>query len=214
MAKKPMKKASARRPGIKAKTASKVTKKSKVATTKKKASKKKPAAKPIDQDAMMAAWQTAMTPSDGHNRLEPMVGSWRALTTMVMMPGAPPETNEGISEHRWVLGGRYLEQHYTGQSMGMPFEGIGLTAYDNVQRKYVGTWIDSFGTGVMNWAGIGRPTDEAIDSVATAVDPWGKPMRFECKLRIQDRDHHSYEMWTKAPNGKKFRMMFVDYTRA
>lgn len=211
MAKKQVKKASARRGGN-AKAASKVAKKAKVAT-KKKATKKKPA-KPIDQDAMMAAWQTAMTPSDGHRRLEPMVGSWKAVTTMVMMPGAPPETSEGTSENRWVLGGRYLEQRYRGSSMGMPFEGFGVTAYDNVQRKYLGTWIDSFGTGVMNSVGVGRPTDEAMDSVATSVDPWGKPVRFECKVRIEDRNRHSFEMWTKAPNGKRFRMMFIEYARA
>jgi len=182
--------------------------------TKKPAAKKQAAPKPMDHDAMMAAWQKAMTPSEGHRRLEPMVGSWNAKTTFVMAPGAPPSVSDGVSENRWVLGGRFLEQVYRGLSMGMPFEGIGYTGYDNVQRKYVGTWMDSFGTGLMNSVGTGRPRDNAMDSLATAIDPSGATVHFECKIRVQDRDHHTYEMWTKGPTGKRYRMMLIGYSRA
>ena len=31
--------------------------------------------------------------------------------------------------------------------MGMPFEGIGRTGYDNVTGKYWSTWIDNMSTG-------------------------------------------------------------------
>jgi hypothetical protein len=73
--------------------------------------------------------------------------------------------------------------------------------------------MDTFGTGLMNSIGTGKPTDSVIDSEAEVIDPSGKPMRFWCKVRIQDRDHHSYEMWTKAPNGRRFRTMLIEYTR-
>lgn len=179
-----------------------------------KSTKKKAAPKPIDQEAMMAAWQKAMSPSEGHRRLEPLVGVWRTRTTFVMDPGAAPSVSEGSSEHRWVLGGRYLEQVYKGASMGMPFEGIGYTGYDNTQGKYVGTWMDSFGTGLMNSVGTGRPKDGALDFHAESRDPSGKVVGFECNLRIQDHDHNTYEMWTKAPNGRLYRVMLVEYTRS
>jgi hypothetical protein len=175
--------------------------------------KRTTAPKTMDQDAMMAAWQKAMTPSDGHRRLEPMVGSWDAKTTFTMAPGAAPSVSEGVSEHRMVLGGRYLEQRYSGSSMGMPFEGIGYTGYDNVQKKFVGTWMDSFGTGLMNSAGVGRPTANAMSFLAECLDPSGKRVKFECKVKIQDRDHHTYEMWTKAPGGRRYRTMLVEYSR-
>jgi hypothetical protein len=74
--------------------------------------------------------------------------------------------------------------------------------------------MDSFGTGLMNSIGTGRPTDKAMDFLAEACDPSGGTMQFECKVRIQDLDHHSYEMWTKGPNGKRYRMMLIEYTRA
>jgi hypothetical protein len=180
----------------------------------KSAAKRRPAAAaPMDQEAMMAAWQRFMTPSEGHRRLEPMVGTWQAKVTFVMAPKAPPAVSEGTSEHRWVLGGRYLEQRFTGSMMEMPFEGLGYTAYDNAVKKYVGTWMDNMGTGIMVSTGTGRPRDTQMDFEADAVEPTGKPVKFLCKMRVQDPDHHSYEMWATGPDGKRYRSLFIEYTR-
>ena len=173
----------------------------------------KRAPKAMTEAEMMAQWQVAMTPSAGHARLMPMVGTWRAKTTFTMAPGVPEQVHGGTSVHRMVLGGRYLEQIYKGMSMGMPFEGIGFTGYDNVQKRYVGTWMDTFGTGLMNSVGVGRPTDETLEFVCEAIEPSGKKKVFESIVRIRNHEHHSYEMWTKGPNGKKFRAMLVEYER-
>jgi hypothetical protein len=97
--------------------------------------------------------------------------------------------------------------------MGMPFEGLGYTGYDNVRRKYVGTWMDSFGTGLMNSIGVGKPKDDEMDFESEAFEPTGQVRKFWSKIRIADPDHHSWEMWTKAPNGRRFCMMKVDYSR-
>jgi hypothetical protein len=189
-------------------------KKKKAAAKPKAKAPAKRAPKAMSEEAMKAQWEAAMKPSAGHARLMPMVGTWRATTTYTMTPGAPPQVHGGTSIHRLVLGGRYLEQIYKGMSMGMPFEGIGYTGYDNVQKRYFGTWMDTFGTGVMNSVGVGVPTDERIDFVAEAVEPSGKKMAFEAIVRIRDHGHHSYELWTKGPTGKKHRMMIVEYERA
>lgn len=188
------------KPKVKAKTKAKAT--------------TKPTPKAMSEAAMMAQWQAAMSPSAGHARLMPMVGTWRTTTTFTMAPGAPPQVHGGTSVHRLVLGGRYLEQIYKGMAMGMPFEGIGYTGYDNVQKRYVGTWMDTFGTGLMTSLGVGNPTDERIDCVAEAIEPSGQKRVFETIVRIQNHGRHSYEMWTKGPTGKKHRTMIVEYERA
>ncbi len=177
------------------------------------AAKKTPAKAP-SREEMMAQWQAAAAPSAGHARLMPMVGTWRAKTTFTMNPGDAPQTHDGSSVNRLVLGGRYLEQHYKGTSMGMPFEGIGYTGYDNVQKRYVGTWMDTFGTGLMTSAGVGTPTDQTIEFVCEAVEPSGQKKVFDATVRILDREHHTYEMWTKGPDGKKYRVMIIEYERA
>jgi hypothetical protein len=177
--------------------------------TKAKAAKKGPS-----QDEMMAMWAKAATPAENHKRLEPIVGTFRVRTTWVMAPSDEPSVSDATSEHRWVLGGRYVEQRYNGFSMGMPFEGIGYTGYDNVQKRYIGTWMDSFGTGLMNSAGIGKASAKEIRFASACLDPAGKKMEFESIVKIKDKNRHSYEMWTKAPNGKRYRTMLAEYTRA
>lgn len=187
--------------------------KARVKAKKAKTSRKRPARKAMSEAAMMAQWQEAMTPAAGHARLEPMVGTWRVKTTFKMAHDAPEQVHDGTAVHRLVLGGRFLEQVYSGTAMGMPFEGIGFTGYDNVKKRYVGTWMDTFGTGLMNSVGVGRPTDTKITSLAEAFEPSGKKIVFETTVRISDRDHHSYEMWTKGPNGRKYRVMLGEYER-
>jgi len=204
-----VKKKKAARPKPKAKAKAKPTAKAK---PKARAAASR-ALKAPSQEEMMAQWQAAMTPAASHARLTPMVGTWKAKTAFTMAPGAPPEVHDGTSVHRFVLGGRYLEQVYKGTSMGMPFEGIGFTGYDNVKQRYVGTWMDTMGTGLMQSAGVGRPTDERIDAVAEAIDPSGKKLVFDTIIRIQNHEHHSFEMWTKDPNGKKYRVMLIEYER-
>jgi hypothetical protein len=130
-----------------------------------------------------------------------------------MAPGAPESVSAGTSVNRLVLGGRFLEQIYKGTSMGMPFEGIGFTGYDNVRQKYVGMWMDTFGTGIMTSTGTGRPTDERMDFVCEAIEPSGQKKVFDAIVRIRDHEHHAYEMWTTGPGGKSYRVMLIEYER-
>ena len=177
----------------------------------------KTATSPADCDPndpeMMKAWQAAMTPSSGHRRLEPLVGTFSTRTSMWMAPGAPEASSEGVSEHRWAVGGRYLEQSYRGTFMNMPFEGLGFTGFDNVQGKYVGVWMDSFGTGLMNSTSIGKPSDKQIDFESTCIAPGNKTMKFRCLIKFQGNDRHTYEMYMKLPNGKEHLQMRVEYKR-
>jgi hypothetical protein len=105
-----------------------------------------------------------------------------------------------------------VQQVYRGTAMGMPFEGIGYTGYDNVQRKYVGSWMDVMSTGMMTSVGAGQPSRMSFKSrMHDAVSK--KEIVVDTILRVQDRDHHSFEMWAPAPGGKRFRTMLVEYTR-
>ena len=116
----------------------------------------KSAAKPaaaMSQDEMMKAWMAFATPGAPHKALEMTAGSWDVKTKMWMAPGAPPQETAGTSENKMILGGRYLEQRYEGAMMGQPFSGIGVTGFDNYKKKFVSTWIDSMGTGIMSMAG-------------------------------------------------------------
>src|SRR6266571_7830991 len=113
----------------------------------------KKAAGPPDEKAMMEAMQKAGTPGEAHKKLEAIVGTFDTKVKMWMDPTKPAEESTGTSENSWVLGNRYVEMKYQGTFMGQPFSGIGYQGYDNVQKKYVGTWMDSASTGMMTSSG-------------------------------------------------------------
>lgn len=178
---------------------------------------KKPAAAkkaPPDEKAMMEAWKKAASPGEFHKKLDDMVGTFDADVRMWMDPTKPPEDSKGTSVNKWVLGDRYVQTSYEGSMMGEPFNGIGYTGYDNVQKKYVGTWMDTGGTGIMSSTCNLDASGKSMTCKASFWDATtGKPSSMETKTSWTDRDHHSMEMWGTAPGGKKFKMMEMTYTR-
>jgi hypothetical protein len=99
---------------------------------------------------------------------------------------------------------------------GMPFNGVGVTGFDNVIGKYVWTWIDNMGTGIMTGVGTADASGKVLTMIGTMNDPMtGKPSKSRMVTTIIDDDHHTFEMFGTPPGGKKeVKMMTIDYVRA
>lgn len=167
-----------------------------------------------DEKAAMEAWQKAMTPGEGQKKLEPLVGTFDAKVRMWMDPSKPPDDSTGTSVNSWVLGDRFVQTKYEGVFLGEAFNGIGYTGYDNVTKKYQGTWMDTGSTSVMTSVGTIDSAGKVLTMKATTSDPaTGKVTTADQKITIVDNDHHSIEMWGKTPDGKNFKMMEIQYTR-
>ncbi len=173
----------------------------------------KPAAA-MSQDEMMKAWTAFGTPGAPHKALEGLVGSWDVKSKFWMAPGAPPTESTGTSENKMILGGRYLEQRYEGTMMGGPFSGIGVTAFDNYKKKFVSTWVDSMGTGIMMMTGTFDKAGKVITSWGMMDDPAEKrTMKAKTAVTLVDADHHTYESWHAGPDGKMTKDLEISYTR-
>ena len=176
-------------------------------------SKSKPAEMTAEQKAMMEAWMKAMTPGDAHKMLEGMVGDFDAKVMMWEAPDSQPSVETGVSESRWVMGGRFVESKFNGSMMGMPFQGLGYTGYDNVKKEYWSTWMDNTSTGIMMSTGSTADGGKTWTWSGSMTDPMGKTVMLDQKIVVKDKDHHTWEMWAPAPDGKKFKMMQIDYSR-
>jgi hypothetical protein len=168
-----------------------------------------------EQMKMMEAMQKAGTPGSAHEMLSPMVGTWDTQMKFWLAPGAPPVTSAGVSENRWILGGRYLEQRFKGDAMGQPFEGVGYTGYDNIKKQYFGTWMDSMSTGVMMTSGQAADGGKNWTFKGTMDDPMtGKAFPVEERIVVVDNDKHVFEMWSPPmTGGKPYKSMEITYTR-
>jgi hypothetical protein len=169
---------------------------------------------PADQKAMMEAMMKAMTPGEPHKLLNNMVGTFDAKVSSWMQPGAPPMVSTGTSVNTWILGGRFVEQKFSGSFMGQPFNGLGYTGYDNVKKEDWGSWMDSMSTGVMVSTGSTSDNGKTWKFTASMPDPMtGKDAPMEERVTVTDKDHHMFEMWSPGPDGKMYKMMEISYTR-
>lgn len=166
----------------------------------------------MDEKAMMEAWMKASTPGEAHKTLQGFVGTWDTKVKSWMAPGTEPMESSGVSENRWALGGRYVEQKFEGTFMGMPYSGIGYTGYDNMKKVYTSTWMDNMSTAVM--LATGSADKNVFTFNSTMDDPMtGKATEVKETITVVDKDHINMEMWTPGPDGKMFKTMELVYTR-
>lgn len=166
-----------------------------------------------DQEAMEKAWMEYMTPGEMHQALAGDDGEWTAEMTYWMAPDAPPTTSTGTMINQMILGGRYQESRYSADMEGMPFEGIGITGYDNAKKVFVSTWVDNMGTGIMYLEGPWNEADKSITLTGSTTDPAsGKEINIREVLRRIDENTQVMEMYDDR-TGKEFKTMEIKLTR-
>ena len=172
-------------------------------------------AKMPSQDEMMAAWMKLAAPGEHHAQLKALAGSWKTVVKSWEGPGEP-KVSEGTCESTLMMDGRYLKEEYTGDFGGMPFQGIGITGYDNIKKKYVSSWVDNFGTGIMESEGTIDPAKKVITYHSKMPDPMnpmsGKMVPVKMTTRIVDDGSHIFTMYGNR-EGKEVRQMEITYTR-
>jgi hypothetical protein len=175
-----------------------------------------------DMAKMMENWKKAATPGSSHAKLEPLVGKWTFVTKARMAPDQPWEETPGKAEFKWGLGKRFIYQEVKANPgphdamMGAPFEGFGITGYDNTTQKYYNVWADNMGTGIMTSTG----TADSSGKTFTYSSPEGYicPMTGAKKtpksvLKIAGDDKLVFEMYDKGPDGKEYMSLEVTYAR-
>jgi len=178
------------------------------------ADEKKPASPPTGQPAAPdAAAMAAVMPGEHHAHIQKLAGEFDYIITF-NMPGMPPQEYKGHRSAKMIMGGRYLDESYNGTFMGMPFEGHGTMAYDNVQKKYLSTWIDNMGTGIMFGSGTCTNGTEWNMNADVADPQTGKMTPTRSVTKLVDADHMTMDMYAPGPDGKEMKMMSIAATRS
>lgn len=173
-----------------------------------------PAALTPEQQAQMAAFMKAMTPGAPHQHLTKMAGTWEGTVTLWEDPTQPPTVSQARAERTVGLGGRVLIDHWNGVMMGMPFEGMGMTGFDNVSGKWWGTWSDNFGTGVMTGEGTCAADMKSCTFSMSSYDPMtGKPAKNRQVTSWPSTDEERMQMFMAGPDGKEWKAMEIAIRR-
>lgn len=164
-------------------------------------------------NAEMQAWMKAATPNENHKRLEYMLGKWDCSVT-IWEPGMDaPMESQGKGKNRWILGERYISMHFKGSFFGMPFEGRGLTGYDNINKRYFSSWSDTMSTGITVDYG---QYDEATDTFVYRGEfksPLGKLEKTKTVIKVVSKDQHIMTMYMVPDEGAQIKHMEITYNR-
>lgn len=164
-----------------------------------------------EQQAEMEAWTKAAATGSEHARLAKMVGSYKVTFKMFGAPEAEPEMGEGTAERRMILGGRVLEETVGSTMMGMPFEGVGHTGYDNLKKTYWTTWMDNMSTGLTLMHGTVGDDGSASFEGETPDPMTGGTSRMRIESHM-DGDKEVNEFYHPGPDGTDVKMMEIVYT--
>jgi spermidine/putrescine-binding protein len=164
-----------------------------------------------DQAEMMKKWQDYMTPGPVHKAFEKNCGTWKADITQYM--GGQEMKAEGKAVFEMILGGRYMKSSFNSTIMGMPMEGFGLDAFDNITKEYISVWLDNMGTGVMQMKGKFDPETKAVTYWGSMIDPMtGKEAKVKTVLIQSEDNKMTFDMFT-VDGGQETKNMTIVYTR-
>ncbi len=177
--------------------------------------------KTTDDAEMMAKMMELSKPGENHKRLQDLVGTWSYAVKWWMSPEAPPIESTGTTVSRSIMDGRYVLSEHSGnmqmpgengKMMDAPFKGMAVEGYDNVKKKYVSSWIDNMGTGIMISEGTYDPATKTLTYHAEYEVIPGMKTKARQVVKQIDRDHHTMEYFENR-GGKEMKVMEITYTR-
>ncbi len=178
------------------------------------------AQKPDDAE-MMAKMMELSKLNDNHKLLAATAGNWSYVVKMWMDPKGNPTESTGTAVRKSLMDGRFVSGDYSGKfkmpgadgkMKEMNFKGMSFDGYDNVKQKFVSTWVDIMGTGIMFTEG----TYDASAKTFTYTGEFEPMPGMKCKIREviknTDANHMSMEYFEDRGQGES-KSMEINYTR-
>jgi hypothetical protein len=164
--------------------------------------------KPGEGDPSKDEWIKFGQPGEEHARLKPLVGEWAVHGKMTGPDGKVTES-DSTSSISMFLGDRFLLQEVNGKFEGMDFQGRGLIGYDKGRKKWVGAWVDNFGTGIMTSEGVENEKGKCWTFEGSFQGPQG-PIAMKDVLKVLGPNELS---WVSHMGGSPEPMMTLTYKR-
>jgi hypothetical protein len=159
------------------------------------------------------AAQEMPQPTAEHKKLAINAGTWDAVMSMTGPDGKAIE-GKATSVIRLACGGLWLIDDFsTPNFMGGPFEGHGVTGYDPVKGKYIGTWVDSMLTTFMTIEGTYDRTGKVLTMTGMGPGPDGNALKHTMVTTWHGTDKYVFEMFVTGADGKNVPTLTITYTR-
>jgi len=144
-----------------------------------------------------------------HAWLQQFVGEWDVTSEAVMEPGQPPIKCTGTMSSR-MLGGFWVVSEMTNEMMGTKMTAIQTIGYDPLEKKYLGTFIDSMQGHMWKYLGTVDPTGKILTLEAEGPNfmQAEKMSKYQDVYEFKSKDHILMSSLMQGDDGK-----WVTFTR-
>ena len=163
-----------------------------------------------------AAQQAPPMPKPGpeHALFKIDVGAWDAVVEASQGPGAPPATSKGVEVNTIGCGGLCLISDFKGELMpGTPFHGHGVTTWDVVKKKYIGSWTDSMSQGLMIGESTWDPASKKATGTMEGPDMTGQVVKMRSVVEYLSDTSRVMTAFSQGPDGKEMQVLKITYTK-
>lgn len=162
----------------------------------------------------MKAWQDFMTPGSMHQWLAKQVGTWEAEVSQWMDPAAAPTKVKATDIVKMSMNGLYQVADFSSTMMGMPMMGQSTLGFDNAKKKFVMTWIDNLGSGIVYMTGTYDEATKTLELKGKQTDPMtGKDSDMRQVNKYIDADNYTMSMYGAGMDGKEMKFMEGTFKR-
>jgi hypothetical protein len=177
-----------------------------------------------DMNKMMAQMMELSKLNENHKLLASLDGTWNCNVKMWMDgdTSKKPNVSKSTAVRKSIMDGRYFTMDVTGK-MQMPgadgkpkevsFKGMAVDGYDNVKKKFISTWSDNMGTGIMMSEGDYDAATKTLTYTGEFEMMPGMKQKIREVMKITDKDHMDFEYYEDR-GGKEMKTMEIAYTRS
>jgi hypothetical protein len=161
----------------------------------------------------MKAYQDFMTPGPMHQWMAKQVGTWEADVTSFMDP-TKPDKSKATDIVKMSMNGLYQSADFSSTMMGMPMMGQSTLGFDNAKKKFVMTWIDNLGSGIIYMTGTYDEATKTLELKGKQTDPLsGKDTDIRQVNKYIDADTYNMSMYGVGMDGKEMKFMEGTFKR-
>lgn len=169
---------------------------------------------PADTTGATQRWMEYMTPGDKHKWLAKYTGTWEAEVSSWMDPAAPPSKEKATDVVKMSMNGLYQEGDFSSTMMGQPMMGHSTMGYNNLKKKFVSTWIDNLGSGIIMMEGDYDEASKTLNMKGKQSDPGlNRESDIRQELVFHDDDSYTMIMYGTGFDGKEMKVMEGTFRR-
>jgi hypothetical protein len=171
---------------------------------------------PADVAPSRSGAAAAMALGPQQAALGELLGSWDV--DIVLSDGSKPaQHSKGKAEYSWVIKGRWLGCHLTGEMLGFPYEEFTILGYDSYAKNIVEVAVESVDNSMLLSRGPTSGPDQPVTALYGELDEYSAGVLhnpYKVVLKHVNHDRHVTTVVGFDGSGNEVKKVEFSFSRA